>query len=119
MNNLKKHVTLVFLAAFTLIKISPTYYRAQLISPPAQARTDQITRHVNEKPHHDILIRVYKAIDKNYFAAVPQINFSGVPFALFFSGLSLILLNACRKFAPSAYQSNNSQIYLVQGVFRL
>lgn len=120
MTNLKKHVTLVFLAAFTLIKVSPVYYRVQLISPPEQSHSAETAGHINNKPRHDVLIRVYRAIvDKNGFVAVPKINFSGVPFALFFSGLSLVLLSAYRKFDPSTYQSDNPAIYLLQGVLRL
>lgn len=120
MTNLKKHVTLVFLTAFTLIKVSPVYYRLQLILPSAQSRSAGTARHIHNKPRHDVLIRVYRAIvEKNSIAAVPQINCSGIPFAVFFSGLSLVLLSAYRKFAPSIYQSYNPHIYLVQGVLRL
>jgi hypothetical protein len=120
MGTLKKQVTIVFLAVFTLIKVSPVYYRYQLIPAPAHESAKESVRHVAERPNQNFLVRVYKSIvQKNNYIAVPKINFSKTPFDMFLLAIGLILLTAPNKSAPSAYPHDNTQTYLLHKVFRL
>ena len=120
MGKFKKQVTAVFLVVFTLIKVSPIYYRYQFISAPQSNNAKIAAKHVNEKTNRNRLVRVYKSfVDKNSFISVPKINFSGSPFRLFFTGISLLLLMARYQLAPSSYLYHTSDIHLLQGVFRL
>ena len=53
---LKKQGTIVFLAIFTLIKISPVYYRYQLIPALGHENVKESIKHVDERPNHNILV---------------------------------------------------------------
>jgi|GEM_PF-6986368 len=120
MGTLKKQVTIVFLAVFTLIKISPVYYRYQLIPALRHGNAKESIKHVDERPNQNIFVRVYKSIvEENDYIAVPKINFSGTPFDMFFLAIGLIFLTAPNKSAPSAYPHDNTQTYLLHKVFRL
>jgi hypothetical protein len=120
MGVLKKQVTIVFLAIFTLIKISPVYYQYQLIPAFGHENVQASIKHVDEPANQNILIRVYKSIvEKNDYIAVPKIIFSGTPFGMFFLEIGLVLLTVLSKFAPSTYPNDNTETYLLHKVFRL
>jgi|SRR6185312_5844740 len=120
MGKFKKQITAVFLVVFTLIKVSPIYYRYQFIPAPQSDNAKEAAKQVNEKTGSNLLVRVYKSfVDKNSFISVPKINFSGSPSRLFFTGISLLLLMAHYRLAPSSYRYHTSDLHLLQSVFRL
>ena len=120
MGTLKKQVTIVFLAIFTLIKISPVYYRYQLIPAFEHENITGFVRHVDERTNQNIFVRVYTSIvEENDYITVPKINFSGIPFDIFFLGIGVIILTAFSKVAPPISPNDNTETYVLHKVFRL
>jgi hypothetical protein len=119
MGKTRKRAIVVFLIIFTLIKISPIYYKYQFF-PPSGAQNSGVSKPAVNKAHPSFLVSVEKSIvDKNIYGAVPEINFSGVPFNRFFLGICFLALISGILTTLSLYSGYNKPIYLLQSVFRL
>jgi hypothetical protein len=120
MENLKKQITFVFLLAFTLIKVSPLYYRYQFLPGQQNVRSGANFKPAGYGEPSLFLVKVDKSIiDETNHLAVPQIKFSGICFELFFAALCLTLLVGPGKFIFNKYPLQNTPVYLFQRVFRL
>ncbi|MDB5008953.1 MAG: hypothetical protein JWP45_3346 [Mucilaginibacter sp.] len=117
-NKFKKQLIIAFLLIFTLIKISPYYYRHQYIpylKNEIHSRNFKVNGHSN---HPNFLIRLDKSfVDKIDILAAPKIKFTGITFGVFFSGILFITLkgNNNRLF----FKHLQNEICIVQSVFRL
>jgi hypothetical protein len=120
MHLLKRQVTIVFLLTFTLIKISPIYYRYQLLPVFGRGNSTVAIKPGGINDRGNFLVRVDKSIvDEINHPQVPKIKFSGISFELFFAGICLLsLLNYRTLFFPAS-QSLNAGVYLFQRVLRL
>jgi len=120
MAKLKKLIGLIFLAIFVLIKVSPDYYRDQLLPALSTGNSALVSVHYGTSQNANFLIRIQKGIVENdTFKAIPKIKFSGVIFALMFLGAYLISFGTYQNFLSFKYSICETKKYILQGVLRL
>jgi hypothetical protein len=120
MSKLKKLIALVFLAIFVLVKISPDYYRYQLLPALSTGNSALEPIHYGTCQNANFLIRIQKGIVENdTFKIVPEIKFSGFLFALMFLGAYLISPGTYQNLLSFKYSICKTKKYILQSVLRL
>ena len=118
-NRLLNRLTILFLVAFILIKVSPCYFQCQYLL--SAGVSDHRLLHKMHTParNTDLLVRADKSIDdKPDVSLLPFIKFAGVPFAVFFLGISLIIAKPT-PFAIITLHSTAKEVCITQCILRL
>ena len=120
MPKLKKIVAIIFLTVFVAVKVSPDYYRDQLLAALSTGNLAPVTAHYRTSRNENLLVRIQKGIvEDNTFKTIPAIKFSGVIFALALLGPCLISSGTYQNFLSLKSAIGKPKKYLLQGVLRL
>lgn len=119
MREIKKHITLVFLIIFTLVKVNPLYYGLQLY-PSSSAKNIITVLKVGGYAGAVNFVKVEKAIysETDRFS-IPFIVCSGMIFELFLAGTILSLTGLLALRQNHFYLFHSKPIYIIHSVFRL
>jgi hypothetical protein len=118
-NHILNKLTILFIAAFMLIKVSPLYYRCQYMLFSGLGEKGEVFKMHSRARSTDLLVRAQKSIIDGEAGAqlVPVIKFTGVLFGLFFTGLCLIL--AKLTYILTDHLSSVREVCIAQCILRL
>ncbi|HWD90337.1 MAG TPA: hypothetical protein VG367_19555 [Mucilaginibacter sp.] len=118
-NRILNKLTILFIAAFILIKVSPLYYRCQYMLFTGLREQGEVFKMHSRARNTDLLVRAQKSIVDGEARAqlVPVIKFTGILFGLFFTGLCLI--PAKFTYILTDHRSSAREVCITQCILRL
>ena len=120
MTRIKKQLTIVFLAVFLLIRLSPAYCQAQFL-PSFAVRSSILTvKFFRTVSQENFILSVERGIiDTDKFKAIPQIKFSGMLFMLAFAGTFLVCTSRYKVKCNLSYAPQYADKYILLGALRV